>query len=79
MEEHDYPVRRSRWEKTKLAFSSWSAFHSAIKLKSAASMLANEDLLPSPIERQTWTVWNFFAYWYVLLKNIPTRLGPSFF
>lgn len=53
----------SRWARTKHALTSWSAFHDALRLKSASSMLANEDLLPSPPERQTWTVWNFFAYW----------------
>lgn len=42
---------------------SWTRLHDRIRLKSASSMLANEDLLPSPPERQTWTVWNFFAYW----------------
>jgi NCS1 family nucleobase:cation symporter-1 len=61
MEEYEEQSRRTR---TKHAFTSWHAFHGAIKLKSASSILANEDLLPSPPERQTWTVWNFFAYWY---------------
>ncbi|CRG83558.1 Allantoin permease [Talaromyces islandicus] len=68
----------SPWARTKHAFSSWSAFHDAIRLKSASSMLANEDLLPSPPERQTWTVWNFFAYWWSESWAVSTwSLGSS--
>ncbi|KKA18881.1 Allantoin permease [Rasamsonia emersonii CBS 393.64] len=54
----------SRWARCKHALTSWHAFHDAVRLKSASSILVNEDLLPSPPERQTWTAWNFFAYWW---------------
>ncbi|EED14067.1 allantoin permease, putative [Talaromyces stipitatus ATCC 10500] len=75
MEDHDQP---SRWTRTKHAFSSWHSFHNAIKLKTASSMLTNEDLLPSPPERQTWTVWNFFAYWWSESWAVSTwSLGSS--
>ncbi|PCG93170.1 Permease, cytosine/purines, uracil, thiamine, allantoin [Penicillium occitanis (nom. inval.)] len=74
MEEYEH----SRWTRTKHAFSSWHAFHDTIKLKSASSILANEDLLPSPPERQTWTVWNFFAYWWSESWAVSTwSLGSS--
>lgn len=51
------------WSRFKEAFTSFHAFHEAIKLKTAASSLSNEDLLPSPPEKRTWNTWNFFSYW----------------
>ncbi|KAL1878387.1 hypothetical protein Plec18167_004459 [Paecilomyces lecythidis] len=59
------PDDGSRWDRFKHAFTSWRALHNAVRLKSASSILVNEDLLPSPPKRQTWTTWNFFAYWSV--------------
>jgi NCS1 family nucleobase:cation symporter-1 len=66
-------VKGSRMQRFKHAFSSPHAFHQAIILQSSTSILVNEDLLPSPPERQTWTTWNFFAYWYAL-SNLVSRL-----
>lgn len=56
-------AKRSRAQQVKHVFSSFHAFNEVVKLKSSTSVLVNEDLLPSPPERQTWTTWNFFAYW----------------
>ncbi|GAD98421.1 krueppel c2h2-type zinc finger protein, putative [Paecilomyces variotii No. 5] len=68
----------SRWDRFKHAFTSWRAFHNAIRLKSASSILVNEDLLPSPPKRQTWTTWNFFAYWWSESWAVSTwSLGSS--
>ncbi|KAH7316989.1 allantoin permease [Stachybotrys elegans] len=62
----------------KRAFASPSAFHDAIILKSSASMLVNEDLVPSPPSRQTWTTWSFFAYWWSESWNVSTwSIGAS--
>ncbi|RDW75296.1 hypothetical protein BP6252_06438 [Coleophoma cylindrospora] len=58
------PAKTSRLHNFKHAFTSFHAFHEAIVLKSSTSILVNEDLLPSPPEKQTWTTWNFFAYWW---------------
>jgi NCS1 family nucleobase:cation symporter-1 len=69
----------SRFSRFKHAFSSLHAFHEAIVLKSSTSMLINEDLLPSPPDRQTWTTWNFFAYWWSESWAVSTwSIGSSF-
>jgi NCS1 family nucleobase:cation symporter-1 len=69
----------SRWQRFKHAFSSPRAFHEALVLKSSTSSLVNEDLLPSPPERQTWTTWNFFAYWWSESWAVSTwSLGSAF-
>ena len=69
---------KSRLQRFKHAFTSPSAFHEAIKLKSATSYLINEDLLPSPPDRQTWNTWNFFAYWWSESWNVSTwSVGAS--
>ncbi|KAL2872303.1 nucleobase cation symporter-1 family protein [Aspergillus lucknowensis] len=65
-------------EQVKRAFSSPRAFHQAIRLKSSSSFLINEDLLPSPASRQTWTTWSFFAYWWSESWNVSTwSIGSS--
>ncbi|KAI1335660.1 allantoin permease [Xylariaceae sp. FL0016] len=70
--------RSTRLQKLKHAFSSPRAFHDAIVLKSSASILINEDLLPSPPTRQTWTTWSFFAYWWSESWNVSTwSIGAS--
>jgi NCS1 family nucleobase:cation symporter-1 len=69
----------SRWQRFKHAFTSPSAFHEALVLKSSTSILINEDLLPSPPSRQTWTVWHFFAYWWSESWNVSTwSVGAAF-
>lgn len=69
----------SRWQRFKHAFTSPSAFHDALVLKSATSILINEDLAPSTPVRQTWTVWSFFAYWWSESWNVSTwSVGASF-
>jgi hypothetical protein len=50
------PPGLSLAQKLKFAFSSPKNFHEAIKLDSASSRLVNEDLLPSPPEKWTWTL-----------------------
>lgn len=68
----------SNWKRFRHAFSSPSAFHNALRLKSSTSFLINEDLLPSPISRQTWTIWSFFAYWWSESWNVSTwSVGAS--
>ncbi|KEY74701.1 hypothetical protein S7711_05452 [Stachybotrys chartarum IBT 7711] len=67
----DHPPR-TRLQRFKHAFSSPKAFHEALILDSSASMLINEDLLPSPPARQTWTTWSFFAYWWSESWNVST-------
>jgi NCS1 family nucleobase:cation symporter-1 len=63
----------------RLAFSSRHAFHEAIVLKSSVSSLINEDLVPSPPNRQTWTTWNYFAYWWSESWCVSTwAVGASF-
>ncbi|WVF73221.1 hypothetical protein IAT40_008040 [Kwoniella sp. CBS 6097] len=65
-------------EKVKFAFSSPKHFHEAITLKSAKSKFINEDLVPSPPERWTWTAWSFLAYWWSESWNVSTwSLGSS--
>ncbi|KAL3463473.1 permease for cytosine/purines, uracil, thiamine, allantoin-domain-containing protein [Aspergillus heterothallicus] len=65
-------------ERLKRAFSSPRAFHQAIRLKSSSSFLINEDLLPSPVDRQTWNTWSFFAYWWSESWNVSTwSIGAS--
>ncbi|KAL1960686.1 hypothetical protein VTO42DRAFT_6516 [Malbranchea cinnamomea] len=54
---------QSRWARFRHAFSSFHAFHEAIKLENGSS-LSNEDLWPSPPERRTWRAFDFFAYWW---------------
>jgi cytosine/uracil/thiamine/allantoin permease len=54
---------RARWSRFAQAFTSFGALHEAIKLKTAASSLSNEDLLPSTPHRRTWNAFDFFAYW----------------
>ncbi|KAH8653799.1 allantoin permease [Xylariales sp. PMI_506] len=69
---------RTRLQKLTHMFSSPSAFHDAIVLKSSSSSLINEDLLPSPPSRQTWTTWSFFAYWWSESWNVSTwSIGSS--
>lgn len=71
-------VRRPLLKRLKSAFSSAHAFHEAVVLKSSASILINEDLLPSPPARQTWTTWSFFAYWWSESWNVTTwSIGAS--
>lgn len=73
------PPHQSRWSRFKHAFTSPRAFHESLILKSSTSWLINEDLLPSPPERQTWTTWNFFAYWWSESWNVSTwSVGSSF-
>jgi NCS1 family nucleobase:cation symporter-1 len=73
------PPDLSRFARFKRAFSSPRAFHEAIVLKSSTSILINEDLLPSPPERQTWTTWNFFAFWWSESWAVSTwSVGASF-
>jgi nucleobase:cation symporter-1, NCS1 family len=36
------------------------------------SQLHNEDLAPVPIEKRTWTTYNYFALWVGMAHNIPT-------
>lgn len=68
----------TRWQRFRHAFSSPSAFHNALKLESSTSFLINEDLLPSPPSRQTWTIWSFSAYWWSESWNVSTwSVGAS--
>ncbi|TLS30255.1 hypothetical protein PpBr36_03230 [Pyricularia pennisetigena] len=72
------PQPQTRLQRLKTAFSSPRAFNDAIKLESSDSILVNEDLLPSPPSRQTWTVWSFFAYWWSESWNVSTwSIGAS--
>ncbi|WWC71819.1 uncharacterized protein I206_105778 [Kwoniella pini CBS 10737] len=65
-------------EKVKFTFSSPKNFHQAITLDSAKSKFINEDLIPSPPERRTWTAWSYLAYWWSEAWNITTwSLGSS--
>ncbi|WRT70427.1 uncharacterized protein IL334_007425 [Kwoniella shivajii] len=65
-------------QKVKFAFSSPKHFHQAITLESAKSKYINEDLVPSPPERRTWTAWSYLAYWWSECWNITTwSLGSS--
>src|SRR6201997_5739078 len=43
----------------------------------AASGYANGDLAPLPIERRTWTTYNYAALWIGMSHNIPTYLLAS--
>ena len=65
-------LKPSRWQRLRGAFSSPSAFHQALILKSSTSILTNEDLAPTPPIRQRWTVWSFFAYWWSVSWNVST-------
>ncbi|HET6819136.1 MAG TPA: NCS1 family nucleobase:cation symporter-1 [Candidatus Limnocylindria bacterium] len=38
----------------------------------ADSSLFNEDLAPVPVERRTWTTYNYLALWVGMAHNIPT-------
>lgn len=74
--DHSHP---SRWSRFKHAFTSPRAFHESLILKSSTSWLINKDLLPSPPECQTWTAWNFFAFWWSESWNVSTwSVGSSF-
>ncbi|TLD31219.1 hypothetical protein PspLS_02494 [Pyricularia sp. CBS 133598] len=69
---------QTRLQRLKKAVSSLRAFNNAIKLESSDSILVNEDLLPSPPSRQTWSVWSFFAYWWSESWNVSTwSIGAS--
>ena len=73
------PPTASRFSRFKHAFSSPQAFHEALIIKSSTSWLINEDLLPSPPSRQTWSTWNFFAYWWSESWAVSTwSIGASF-
>ena len=41
------------------------------------SPLYNEDLAPVPVERRTWTTYNYCALWIGMAHNIPTYLLAS--
>jgi len=72
-------IRSKRFSKVRHAFSSRHNFHEAILLKSSVSSLINEDLVPSPPSRQTWTTWNYFAYWWSESWCVSTwAVGASF-
>jgi nucleobase:cation symporter-1, NCS1 family len=43
----------------------------------AESPLWNEDLAPVPIQRRTWTTYNYAALWIGMAHNIPTYLLAS--
>ena len=43
----------------------------------AESPLWNEDLAPVPIEKRTWTTYNYAALWIGMAHNIPTYLLAS--
>jgi NCS1 family nucleobase:cation symporter-1 len=43
----------------------------------ASSGLHNEDLAPVPIEKRTWTTYNYLALWIGMAINIPTWLLAS--
>ncbi|KAK6380097.1 hypothetical protein LTS17_005285 [Exophiala oligosperma] len=74
-----YDEGPSRWQRFRHAFTSPSAFHQALRLKSSTSILINEDLAPSPPSRQTWTLWNYFAYWWSESWNVSTwSVGAAF-
>lgn len=72
MSSPDRDFELSRWQRIKRAFSSPSAFHQALILKSSTSILINEDLAPTPPVRQRWTVWSYFAYWWSESWNVST-------
>ena len=72
MSSPDNNVQLSRLQRVRRAFSSTSAFHQALILKSSTSILINEDLAPTPPIRQRWTVWSFFAYWWSESWNVST-------
>ncbi|KAL2009205.1 hypothetical protein VTN00DRAFT_7399 [Thermoascus crustaceus] len=68
---------RSCSTRFKSIFTSGHVLHTAIKLESS-SALVNEDLLPSPSERRTWTAWDFFSYWWSESWAIATwSIGSS--
>lgn len=70
----DYTFR----EKVQYAFSSPKHFHQAITLESAKSKFINEDLVPSPPERRTWSAWAYLSYWWSENWNVSTwSLGSS--
>ncbi|WWD03446.1 hypothetical protein V865_001498 [Kwoniella europaea PYCC6329] len=70
----DYTFR----EKVQYAFSSPKHFHQAITLESAKSKFINEDLIPSPPERRTWSAWAYLSYWWSENWNVSTwSLGSS--
>ncbi|WVR07850.1 hypothetical protein IAU60_004893 [Kwoniella sp. DSM 27419] len=72
------PSNLSFRDKVKFALSSPGNFHQAITLQSAKSVFINEDLVPSPPERWTWTAWSFLAYWWSESWNVSTwSLGSS--
>ncbi|KAH8884067.1 allantoin permease [Thozetella sp. PMI_491] len=77
--DHDLSGEKKTWpQKVKHAFSSPSNFHDAIVLKSATSILVNEDLLPSPSSRRTWTTWSFLSFWWSESWNVSTwSVGAS--
>ncbi|KAL4955903.1 permease for cytosine/purines, uracil, thiamine, allantoin-domain-containing protein [Aspergillus filifer] len=65
-------------EHFKRAFSYPRALHKAICLESSSSFLINEDLLPSPVDRQTLNTWSFVAYWWSESWNVSTwSIGSS--
>ncbi|WWD22235.1 hypothetical protein CI109_106726 [Kwoniella shandongensis] len=65
-------------EKVRYAFSSPGNFNRAITLESAKSKYINEDLVPSPPERWTWTAWSYLAYWWSESWNVSTwSVGSS--
>ena len=69
----------TRWQRFRHAFSSPRAFHQALILSSSTSILINEDLAPSPLRRQTWTVWNYFFFWWSESWNVSTwAYGAAF-
>jgi NCS1 family nucleobase:cation symporter-1 len=43
----------------------------------ADSSLYNEDLAPVPVQRRTWTTYNYLALWVGMAHNIPTWLLAS--
>src|ERR1700682_5873798 len=43
----------------------------------AESPLWNEDLAPVPIQKRTWTTYNYAALWIGMAHNIPTYLLAS--
>ncbi|PGG97746.1 hypothetical protein AJ79_09098 [Helicocarpus griseus UAMH5409] len=54
----------SRGQRFQKAFTSLHNLHDAVTLKSAASSLVNEDLIPTPPEKRTWKALDFFNYWW---------------
>ena len=65
-------------EKLKFAFSSPHNFNKAIELESSANRFINEDLVPSPKERWTWSTISYLSYWWSEAWNLTTwSLGSS--